>query len=69
VSGGGDFPYFRGYSVAATLKPAPRRSTPHRLAGFPRLFSRGHIEAPEPDGVTMLIETFPRLFSRGHIEA
>jgi len=36
---------------------------------FPRLFSRGHIEAPSPRVKCLYPVLFPRLFSRGHIEA
>jgi len=38
-------------------------------APFPRLFSRGSIEAASATASSANIAAFPRLFSRGSIEA
>jgi len=60
---------FRGYSVAATLKHFFEHQVDVYRPEFPRLFSRGHIEASYWRRNGSYRRGFPRLFSRGHIEA
>jgi len=60
--------YFRGCSAAAPLKQQVERTYREQRYEFPRLFSRGSIEANHERVVTP-DDLFPRLFSRGSIEA
>jgi len=61
--------HFRGCSAAAPLKrPEGWPSRAYRKK-FPRLFSRGSIEAARCRWTSWRSAAFPRLFSRGSIEA
>jgi len=60
---------FRDYQVAAPLKRDERTRDAHRIAQFPRLPSRGPIEAWTCPLASDAVRPFPRLPSRGPIEA
>ncbi len=60
---------FRDYQVAAPLKPDVFADVDASWQQFPRLSSRGPIEAARDKGRFRLFFEFPRLSSRGPIEA